>query len=231
MKEQKVRNERKTQTQVAEKLEMAQSNYAVWESGRTDITIGKLAKLAEIFNSSVAEILGLEGGGKESEEIARLQQEVERLNGFLQDREELLKRLRAEEQRFNTAIDKLMSSLFTAYLKWYQEAFVGAEQFSTPDTLKWEQDFWGQFFALEGSKYAVEAGLVNDVFFISMFERYKKTIQVQTSPFAKRLNEHWDSFFKGLKTHNFEIAERTLAEINKHLRTVSFTLIMNKLPF
>ncbi len=71
-----------SQLQVSEKLGIAQPNYGLWESGKTDITIGKLEKLAEIFGVLVGELLGLEVQAVpngEAKEVGELKQEIEKL--------------------------------------------------------------------------------------------------------------------------------------------------------
>lgn len=53
------------QDEVAQKLSMAQSNYARMEKGLTQITVDRLEQLAEVFEMSVAAILSYEIGQKE----------------------------------------------------------------------------------------------------------------------------------------------------------------------
>ncbi|GAB3783796.1 hypothetical protein GCM10028818_42260 [Spirosoma horti] len=48
------------QDEVAQKLSMAQSNYARMEKGLTQITVDRLEQLAEVFEMSVAAILSYE---------------------------------------------------------------------------------------------------------------------------------------------------------------------------
>lgn len=50
------------QEEVAQKLGMAQSNYARMEKGLTQITVDRLEQLAEVFEMSVAAILSYETG-------------------------------------------------------------------------------------------------------------------------------------------------------------------------
>ncbi len=70
-----------TQNATSEKLNMAQQNYNLLENGKTEITLSRLEKLAEIFGVSVGELLGLEAVGKAGEvaEVEALRQENEKL--------------------------------------------------------------------------------------------------------------------------------------------------------
>ncbi len=70
-----------TQAEVAEKMGIASPNYTLLENGKTEMTISKAEKLAEVFEVSVGELLGLDGVGKvrESTEFETLKKENERL--------------------------------------------------------------------------------------------------------------------------------------------------------
>lgn len=76
-----------TQTEMGEKLEMTQPNYAKFENGKGEITLSRLEKLAEIFNISVGELLGLENvedkspthTAGEGADIQALQKEIQDL--------------------------------------------------------------------------------------------------------------------------------------------------------
>ncbi|MVM29307.1 helix-turn-helix domain-containing protein [Spirosoma sp. HMF4905] len=60
------------QEEVAQKLGMAQSNYARMEKGLTQITVDRLEELAEVFEMSVTSILSYEIGQQQptTEDIA-----------------------------------------------------------------------------------------------------------------------------------------------------------------
>jgi transcriptional regulator with XRE-family HTH domain len=100
---------------------------AVWESGKTDIPIGKLKQLADVLGVSLAHLLGLEitSSSEDNIEVMRLQKDIEQLKRVIEDKDDLINRLRNEEQRFSTAIDKLLSALHTAYQNWYLDLPAG----------------------------------------------------------------------------------------------------------
>jgi transcriptional regulator with XRE-family HTH domain len=83
-----------TQAEMADKLNLATSNYTLLENGKTELTYSKMLKLAEVFGVSVGELLGLEGvqsvpNGEQASEIEALKKEVERLKKEAQDLREI----------------------------------------------------------------------------------------------------------------------------------------------
>lgn len=72
-----------TQKDISEKLGITQPNYTNFENGKGEITISRLEKLAEIFNISVGELLGLQ----ETEKVANSEnnERVRELEKELQD--------------------------------------------------------------------------------------------------------------------------------------------------
>lgn len=104
------------QGQIAEKLGIAQSNYALWESGKTDITVSKLPILAEIFGVSVGELLGLEASvvanGGEARENEALKKEVERLKTEAGLYKELKNKLEVENNWTQESILEIMDYIY-----------------------------------------------------------------------------------------------------------------------
>ncbi len=113
-----------TQTEMGEKLEMTQPNYAKFENGKGEITLSRLEKLAEIFNISVGELLGLgnveekspthttgEGG-----DVQALQKEIQDLNKEnmeLKDKVSLLQEINLfREKDLKAFKEKLEDAIF-----------------------------------------------------------------------------------------------------------------------
>lgn len=72
-----------TQKEVSEKIGLTHSNYVPIEKGRTKISIDKIEKLAEIFNVSISELLGIDNSSvvavDNSEALENLRKENESL--------------------------------------------------------------------------------------------------------------------------------------------------------
>ncbi|AKD56983.1 helix-turn-helix domain-containing protein [Spirosoma radiotolerans] len=84
------------QEEVAQRLSMAQSNYARMEKGLTQITVDRLEQLAEVFEMTVSSILNYETGQQlTSEDITyyinyckKLEKEIEKYKKQISDLEE-----------------------------------------------------------------------------------------------------------------------------------------------
>ncbi len=76
---------------VAEKLGFASaSSYQKLEAGTTPITIEKLVQLAEVFEVSVGELLGLEGA-VDPQQIEELKTRITELEDRLRDKERIIR--------------------------------------------------------------------------------------------------------------------------------------------
>jgi transcriptional regulator with XRE-family HTH domain len=101
-----------TQMDMSDKMGLTQQNYGLLENGKTELTITKISKLAEIFGVSVGELLGLEGvqavpNGEQASEIEALKKEVDRLGSqgrlmekLLTNNEQYLQMIRYELESF-----------------------------------------------------------------------------------------------------------------------------------
>lgn len=210
-----------TQTQVAEKMDMAQSNFAVWESGKTDIPIGKLKQLAEVLGVSLAHLLGMEitSASEDSAEVMRLQRDVEQLKRVIDDKDDLINRLRNEEQRFSTAVDKLLSALHTAYQNWYLDLPAGKPTLEKVG--KQNLIFWTQFFSIEAVRFVHEIRLVQTPFFNELFGIYKDHVSDETLPYNSRegfANDVWIGFMESIEKADLNTANKYLEKVNRILR-------------
>ncbi|MFT6241896.1 MAG: transcriptional regulator with XRE-family HTH domain [Akkermansiaceae bacterium] len=69
-----------TQMQVAEQLGVSQQVYASYEVGRLRLPIALLPDLAQLFQVSVEELLGLAGGKSKPGPAPKLQQQIEKIS-------------------------------------------------------------------------------------------------------------------------------------------------------
>ncbi|GAB3167551.1 helix-turn-helix domain-containing protein [Telluribacter humicola] len=112
-----------TQDDVAKHLGMAQSNYARMERGLSQITVERLAELAEIFEMSPEAIMGYsEEGGDFKEDaqyyynqVKKLEEKVKKLQKELEERDtddlDSFSRREAEKKKLSEKVGELRKEL------------------------------------------------------------------------------------------------------------------------
>jgi transcriptional regulator with XRE-family HTH domain len=171
-----------TQADMAKLMHMTQSNYALLENGKTELTYNKMQKLAEIFGVSVEDLVKTGGSlTTPHQQVETLQNEITTLQQRLAEKDNLLKRLEKDEQQYLTAINRLVESLYIAFEKWYKNQ---ADMISEQDAT-----FWEQFFLFRGNTFAFDANLVQDAFFTRMYEKYKYNTHKFQTPFETKEKE------------------------------------------
>lgn len=77
-----------TQEDAARALDVTVRTYARWERGETRGFLGELSRIAEVFETTTDQLLGVEGQSVE-DQLSALRAEVAELRGLLMDPEAL----------------------------------------------------------------------------------------------------------------------------------------------
>jgi XRE family transcriptional regulator, regulator of sulfur utilization len=109
---------RLSQYDMAEKLNISQSAYLQIEKGKTELTVSRLKQIAEVLEVTVADLLGSERqepeGGAESKKVEKVEHEIQYLKALLESRDAQLQAYRVISQAF---IDTLRDVEFSHYGK------------------------------------------------------------------------------------------------------------------
>lgn len=164
-KEQKI-----TQSEMADKLGLTQPNYANFESGKIEISLSRVEKLADIFNVSVAELLGIDNNSgavavvDNSEELEKLRKEIEQLK----DKNELLSTQNI--QLLNFTYKEISNKLGI----WKTENFEMNEKKDLVLKKEYAQQIEDELFSIDFIFDVFEKGLVDNIHFKEMFAQFKK---------------------------------------------------------
>jgi transcriptional regulator with XRE-family HTH domain len=104
-------DKRLSQTDMAEKLGIAQNNYGRIERGLTELSVDRVYKIAEILEVSVLNILGEVGNSPESPEIERLRKEHENLKEVLSSLNHRVKDFEVRASMYSRIEDYYLQSL------------------------------------------------------------------------------------------------------------------------
>lgn len=158
-----------TQFDLAEKLGLTQSNYAHLEAGKIDITFSRLKKIAEVFNISISELLGIDNNSgavavDNSEELEKLRKDIEQLK----DKNELLSSNII--QLLNFTYKEIGNKLGI----WEPENFEKNEKKDLVLKKEYAQQIENELFSIDFIFYIFEKELVDNIHFKEMFAQFKQ---------------------------------------------------------